>query len=349
MNIRQNRKNQLLSWVLKRIFDAGIFSKIHQSNSKQITVLNYHRIIDSASDDFSTFKPNVSASPHEFNRQMEYVKNFYEVIALGDLLLWFQGKKPLPSNSLLITFDDGYYDNLEHAYPILNSAGFSAVIFLATNYIGSSSPFFWDFASYCAYHTKKDRMLFPNGEYQSWENSATRDKVVAKWVQVVKYFQSDEKQKLIENLATDLNVSVPLDAFAGLHLNWDQVRKMRDLGIEFGAHTASHPILTKVPLSQVEHELVSSKNQLQEELKKEVFSFAYPNGGRLDISPAVVELVKKTGFKLAFTLLAGPTSRQMIKKDPYQIRRIYVGRSDTLPRFAAKLAGVEKISELFQR
>lgn len=338
-----------MNWALKRIFDVGIFSKMHQANSKQITVLNYHRIIDSARDDFSTFKPNVSASPHGFNRQMEYVKKFYEVITLDDLLLWLQEKKSLPSNSLLITFDDGYYDNLEHAYPILNSAGFSAVIFLATNYIGSNSPFFWDFASYCAYHTKKDRMRFPYGEYHSWENDATRDKVVAKWVQFVKYFQPDEKQKAIDHLVKDLEVTVSLDAFAGLHLNWDQVRKLCDLGIEFGAHTASHPILTKVPLSQVEDELVSSKNRVQEEIKKEVFSFAYPNGGRLDVSPKIVELVKKTGFNLAFTLLAGPTSRQIIKKDPYQIRRIYVGRSDTLPRFAAKLAGIEKISELFQR
>jgi peptidoglycan/xylan/chitin deacetylase (PgdA/CDA1 family) len=145
-----------------------------------------------------------------------------------------------------------------------------------------------------------------------------------------------------------LGIAVPSDAFAGLYLTWDQVRELSNADIEFGAHTASHPIMTRVSLSQVENELSVSKRKVQEQTGKPALSFAYPNGGASDFSPEVVKLVQKTGFELAFTLMPGPTSYHSVKKNPLAIRRIYVGQSSTLPRFAAKLAGVEKVADFFQ-
>jgi len=77
-----------------------------------------------------------------------------------------------------------------------------------------------------------------------------------------------------------------------------------------------------------------------------VLSFAYPNGGSLDFSNTIVTQVKKTGFQMAFTLIPGPTRYSSAQKDPFRIRRIYIGRSDNMPRFAAKLAGAEKLMGL---
>lgn len=330
------------------MFDLGVFSPIHRASRNLLTVLNYHRVADSYSDDFFTFKPNVSASPDEFFRQMEYVKRFYNVISIDDLTLWIRGQKDLPPNPAIITFDDGYCDNLIYAQPVLKKMGFSAVIFLATNYMDGNAPFFWDLAAYCFCHTKKDRVRLPSGLQLIWQTPETRDKAVTKWVQIVKYLSSDEKKKAVDELVLDLDVVIPVDAFSGLYLNWDQVRELSSLGVEFGAHTASHPILTKVPLSQVEIELAVSKKRVEDEIGKKVLSFAYPNGGPLDFSSEVVDLVRKTGFEAAFTLLPGPVGSRSAQKDPFRIRRVYIGRSDTLPRIAAKLAGAERLLNLFE-
>ena len=341
-------RSRLINGVLGNLLDIGLFSLVQQLNPNQLTVLNYHRIIDSSIDGFCTFKPNVSATPEMFALQMDYVKKNYNVISVEHLSAWLRRKETLPPHPAIITFDDGYFDNLEYAYPILKERGLSAVIFLTTNYMGSSMPFYWDHVAYCICHTKKDRVHLPSGDHLLWTNSASRDKAVNTWVHSVKYLTSNEKQRAIDGLSVDLDIAVPENAFDGLYMTWDQVRELSVSGIEFGAHTTTHPILTRVPLSQVEAELSVSKRRVQEETGKPVISFAYPNGGASDFSPEIVRLVEKTGFDLAFTLIPGPTSFHAVKKNPFTIRRVFVGQSVTLPRFAAKLIGIEKISDFLQ-
>jgi peptidoglycan/xylan/chitin deacetylase (PgdA/CDA1 family) len=340
-------RSGLVNGLLSSMFGRGLFSAVRNAHPSQLTVLNYHRIVDSSSDGFCTFKPNVSAAPEMFALQMDYVKKNYNVISVEQLTAWLLGEKTLPLHSAMITFDDGYFDNLAYAYPILKERGLSAVIFLATKYMGSSSPFYWDFAAYCFCHSKKDHVRLPSGVTISWTDAVSRDKAVNIWVKSVKHLSTDEKQRAVGGLQAELDVIVPDKAFDGLYLTWDQVRELSASGIEFGAHTTTHPILTKVPLSQVEIELSVSKRRVQEETGKPVFSFAYPNGGASDFSPEIVNLVKNTGFDMAFTLMPGPTSYRAVKRSPFTIRRVYVGQSVTLPRFVAKLAGVEKISAIF--
>ncbi len=341
-------RSRIINSILDGLFDLGIFSIPRQINPHLLTVLNYHRIVDSSVNDFHTFKPNVSASPETFALQMDYVKKHYNAIPVKHLAAWLRGERPLPSRAAIITFDDGYFDNLKYAYPVLKERGLTAIIFLATNYMGSNLPFYWDYAAYCICHTDKERVRLPSGMDVSWTDSVSRDRAVNQWVWSVKYLPQDEKLRAMDDLSKDLGVAVPSNAFVGLYLTWDQVRELSSVGIEFGAHTSSHPILTRASLSQVENELSVSKGRVQEETGKPALSFAYPNGGASDFSPEVVKLVQKTGFELAFTLMPGPTSYRSVKKSPLTIRRIYVGQSSTLPRFAAKLAGIEKVADFFQ-
>src|SRR5678816_4252355 len=74
--------------------------------AKSLTVVNYHRIDDPHRKDFDSFKPNVSARPDDFNRQMDYLSKWFNVIAMQDLVQWLDGQKELPSYAALITFDD---------------------------------------------------------------------------------------------------------------------------------------------------------------------------------------------------------------------------------------------------
>lgn len=328
----------LVNFALDVTMKIGAFDAARRVSPAVLTVLNYHRIDDVSRSDFDTFIPNVTATRAEFSRQMDYVKRNYNVITCEYLNAFRRGESVLPPFPMLITFDDGYYDNYSNAYPILKERNLPAIIFLATDYIEKDIPFYWDFVAYCFSHTQKTSAELPELGLVSWTEPNVRKAVVKHWINSIKRLTDHDKKKAVERLATILDVKVPSQAFSGLHATWDQVREMNRNGIEMGAHTATHPILTRVSLSQVEDELCRSKKKIEDELGKPVISFAYPNGGPNDFSPDVVTLVKKTGFELAFTLINGTTRYADIKRNPLTIRRIYLGISDIFPRFVAKLS-----------
>lgn len=96
-----------------------------------VPILMYHNIGYAKGGSFVT--------PENFARQMEYIKkNNYEVITLDEFVESIKDKKLLKRNKVVITFDDGYKDNFEYAYPVLKKFGFPATIFLITDWIGTN-------------------------------------------------------------------------------------------------------------------------------------------------------------------------------------------------------------------
>ena len=328
------------------LYKMGVWNALRSIHRSSLTVLNYHRVDNYSRPDFQTYKSNVSATPELFALQMEYVKRHYNVISCRELFAALRNEKDLPPYPAIITFDDGYHDNLAHAYPVLKRHGLPAIIFLATDYIGKSIPFYWDYAAYCFSQTRLNSLPLSARETVFWYDNVSRNKAVSRWINSVKLMPDGERQARVNSLADILDVSVPGDAFAGLCLTWDQVREMRNNGIEFGAHTVHHPILTRVSLAQAESELVDSKRKVEAELGEAVTSFAYPNGGISDYSAPIVDLVRRAGFGLAFTLIPGPVRNSIVRKKPLTIRRIFLANTDQLPRFAAKLVGTERLASL---
>jgi peptidoglycan/xylan/chitin deacetylase (PgdA/CDA1 family) len=82
----------------------------------------------------------------QFEQQMRYLKSEgYRVISLGDFIEWMQGKRQLPRRSVVLTFDDGYRAFREFAYPLLKELGFTATLFVYTDYVGAGrNALSWD-------------------------------------------------------------------------------------------------------------------------------------------------------------------------------------------------------------
>jgi len=147
----------------------------------------------------------------------------------------------------------------------------------------------------------------------------------------------EEKKAVIDRLPDQLNVSIPKDFFRNLMMNWDQVRELQSQGIEFGGHTINHPILTRVPLDIARHEIEGSKAQIEKEIGQSVSSFAYPNGMANDFNPDIENIVARSGYKAAFSLLNGPSVQREVNRNPFAIRRIFISNYHTLPEYAALL------------
>ncbi len=332
------RRSKALDLVLKSLLKMGVFNLTRRLKKSGLTILNYHRIDDASQPGFDTFAPNVTASPAEFSRQMDYVQRHYNAISCEHLSAWLRREKDLPPYPALITFDDGYADNYTHAYPVLKARNLPAVIFLTTGLIGENKPVFWDQIAYCFYHSQRKNAELPMIGQVSWLDEDQRRTAMKNFASVVKQLPQAEKQSAVENLAELLDVSIPPDAFSGLFLSWDRVREMSRNGIEMGSHTVEHPILTRVPLSQVEDELARSRQKIEAEIGKSVKAFAYPNGGKADYSSEVMHLVHQAGYEMAFTLEGGIAQYDRVRKEPFAIPRIFLGSFDTSHWFMAKLS-----------
>lgn len=333
--------------VLNFLFRLGLFDAVHKLWPPRLTVLAYHRIIDPYAAGFDSFKPNVSATPIHFARQMDFVRRRFNVVSAGDITAWLQGRQSLPPRPALITFDDGYRDNLDYALPVLRERQLPAVIYLATDYIGKASPFFWDLLAYCFYHTSKTEADLPLAGRQHWSDEKTRDAVLDSWLSLLKTLPDAEKWAAIKQLPEALEVLVADDAFADMHLTWDQVREMVAAGVDMGAHTQSHPILTRVSLEQARTEVHGSKARIEAEIDRPVTTFAYPNGQPSDFNAALQSIIREAGLGAAFTLVPGPARLNEVQQAPMAVRRVFIGYKDTLPRFAAKVMGIPRLLGLW--
>ena len=338
-NIQSKKKNAALQLAL----NMGVFDFIPNIFSRTLTVLNYHRIENVMADGFSTFKPNISATPEMFDLQMDYLARKYNVVSAADVVRWIKDDVELPPRAALITFDDGYHDNYKNAFPILKKRGLPAVIFIASNYMGEMVPFYWDLIAYCFHKTQKDYLDNPFLGLFSWNDNAAKDSIVSQVVELVKSLPEMDKLKVIDSFPGLMDVSVSNDAFAGMFLSWPNVRELNENGIEMGAHTASHPILTRISPDEARIEIIKSKNRIEEEIGCQVHSFAYPNGQPADFDANVIKAVQDSGLRAAYTLLPGPTRFDTVKKRPFQIRRIFLSHKDTFSKFAGKLSGLSRL------
>ena len=115
-------------------------------------------------------------------------------------------------------------------------------------------------------------------------------------------------------------------------MDWDQLRRLRDEGLEIGSHSATHPWLRSLPVAEIVREAATSKATIQRELKQSVISFAYPFG---DHDVAIQHLVGACGYEQGFHCY--PSGRSPLNGDLMNQPRIEILGDDDLPGFIAKL------------
>lgn len=339
---KSNLKKRSVDQVLNGFIQFGVFDTLNSMAPDNLTVLNYHRINEPDDPNFDLFKANISATPEMFDRQVAYLKQRYNFVSAAAISAWVRDGRCLPVRAAILTFDDGYADNLEYAFPVLRKHGISALIFLTTDFINAIKPAYWDVVAYCFQHTKLNTVELPMLVRQQWTTDREKEQVMLTWIETIKRLPEPEKEDYARALPEILDVPILDSSCSSQFLTWEQIREMADSGIEFGSHTVSHPILTRVPLEQAALEITESKRIIEKEIGRSIDCFAYPNGGADDINDGVIRLVQEAGYTLAFSLISGRNHYASIRKSPYTIRRIFLGHQDSFPRFAAKTHGLRR-------
>lgn len=337
------RNGRLAGRVLAWAYNRGLTNRITRLWRDALTVVCYHRIGDLSPARFFGFERNLSASPENLETHVDYLCKHFSPISVSELCECLEHPNRLPQRPALVTFDDGYKDNAEVAWPILRKRKVPAVIFLATDHIGTGQPFLWDFAAYCFQHTERNVADVPQLGPTRLATQADRSAAAERWIEKSKTLPASERWSAAEAMRQSLAVEVPHAAFRDLYMSWPEVRRLASEGCEFGGHTRTHPILTKMPADEARHEITASFERLTAELGRPPVSFAYPNGSRRDFTSEHEAAARQAGYLIAFSLEPGPISLNAVRQQPMSIGRIYVGFNDDMPRFSAKLAGARHV------
>jgi peptidoglycan/xylan/chitin deacetylase (PgdA/CDA1 family) len=303
----------------------------------RLTVLAYHRVADPHEPGFTGFIGNVSAIPDAFASQMAWVARNGNPVALADVVRALDGDR-LPERPVLVTFDDGYLDNLDIASPILRERSIPAVIFLATDHVGTGSGFWWDRVAIALTAAERRPEHLPVIGAVEWGNP---HRVARVWIEAAKRIGDDAKRDAIAELEAMLGGTRPQPPAT---LDWDQVRVMQASGVSFGAHTRTHPVLTSLAPDAAAREIIESLDRVAAETGTEVVSFAYPNGLAGDFDDGHTQVLGAAGVRIAFTLLPGPARWSEVVADPLRVRRVYVHHRDDAGRFAANAVGLGRLA-----
>ena len=307
----------------------------------RLTVLTYHRIVDSNAASVDGFRPTVSATSNAFVRQIEFLASHCHVVPLSAVVAAIRGEHQLPPRAALITFDDGYRDNIDVALPLLAARKLSAAVFLSTNHVGGEVPFFWDVAAFMFDQTGEGDVQLPLVGHRRWTDAASRAAATGEFVHQLKQLTDEGREAALAELAAVLGVSMRPGALSHLHMTWEDVRRGARLGLEFGSHTMRHAMLPRLGAADASAELTGSKARIERELGVTVAAFAYPNG---DSTPRDHRLVQEAGYEVAFSSRPGPCSVRELRTAPFDVRRVEVVSRQTLEMFAANLVGLSRIA-----
>ena len=305
---------------------------------RDLRILAYHRVCDVPEPDAFEFDLElVSASSQDFRAQMAHVRRHLHPMRFGDVVAALDAGRPLPRNAVIVTFDDGYDDNYRTAFPILRDLGVPATFFVSTGHIDSGLPYLYDWLVHVVLRTGLPRLVIPElriDEPLVADRDARRD-VAGLVLDRIKAHDAATQVAIIERLADQSGMPRTPGHADCRPMTWDQLREMRDAGMEIASHGITHRMLAKLPDAEVTAEVAGSQASLARELGAPAPVIAYPVGGFDAFDERVVAAAKAAGFRLGCSYVAG--TNRLPGTPPFALGRLAVERDMDATWFEAML------------
>jgi peptidoglycan/xylan/chitin deacetylase (PgdA/CDA1 family) len=314
---------------------------IHRSH---VIVLMIHGTMDG--DSASTWTPlRDRVSPKHLEKVLRVLAPRYRFVSLDEAADIVAGKKP-SKRAMVVTFDDGYRNNLTHALPVLRRYGVPATVFLPTGNIDGQKPFWYDRIDYALqsakiqqleYRLDSTTLLLRGTDREQLKHSFEELRTKAKGMGCTE----EEMVRRLEHLAEELerrsqsrlSEMMADDPWAGF-LTWSEARAAQSGGVQFGSHTVDHVALATADRQSICEQLTRSKEALERELGTPCRHIAYPYGS---FSPVVAELTRKCGYSAGVTTEVGTNPPGT---DPIALRRIHVPVHGSDTEILAILSGL---------
>lgn len=302
-------------------------------------ILLYHRVAELPSD-----PQLLCVTPRHFAEHLEILKKRQRPVSLAEMDQAL-GEGVQARFPVVITFDDGYVDNLYQAKPILERYDSPATVFVTAGQVDSKKEFWWDELERLLLRSgtlPESLRLTVDGNAMSWQldgavpydeqryrdwnvelqgNPTSRHTLYRSLSQLLRPLAESERQRVIDEL----------QAWAGVEregrlthrvLCPEEILRLAEGGlVNVGDHSLTHGTLSSLSVPAQRAEVEESKRRLEKILGRPVKSFAYPFGSRSDYTLESLALVREAGFDSACANFPGVVWRS---SDHFQLPRLLV-------------------------
>ncbi|MCH9667207.1 MAG: polysaccharide deacetylase family protein [Actinomycetia bacterium] len=274
----------------------------------------------------------------EFRRQMEYVRERYQVLPLVEALERLDAGT-LPDHAATLTFDDGTRNLAVQAAPILRSLDLPAAVFLSTGPMGTAETL-WPDRLWLAFarteHPEVDLTAMGLGPHPL-DSAADRGAAFAAAVDWFKALPDEQRIEQTERLIDTLGQHADTDPGPFEMLSWPQAHDLAADGlVTLHPHTVTHPILSRCSDEKVQREIVDSCRTLERETGCMPKVFAYPNGRVQDFDERAKQVLRGLGVRWALSTVEGLADRD---SDPLALPRLCIGSDLSFARFQLLVSG----------
>jgi peptidoglycan/xylan/chitin deacetylase (PgdA/CDA1 family) len=274
-----------------------------------LVVLNYHRV--GVPGDTPLDRAMWDATIEDFDAQVGFLVRHFDVVGPAEIDPRRAGRQ------VLITFDDGYRDNVAAALPILRAHGATATFFLTTGFLDAPRLSWWDEVAWMVRTSGREGALIP------------------RLLDRGKALRGTEREGFLHRLGIDTGAGrAPALAADGQWMTWAMARELLATGMHVGGHTVNHPILARLDEGTQRAEILGCRARLEAELGIPMRWFSYPNGDRGSFDARTRSILAEAGVELAFGFDGGFV-RRGAAWDPLAVPRIAVGPRTAGDAFAA--------------
>jgi peptidoglycan/xylan/chitin deacetylase (PgdA/CDA1 family) len=255
------------------------------------------------------FQPNrmFEVKPRFFNRVVRYLRRSKRDLVSLDEMHRRLVEGDFSRRFACLTFDDGYRDTLQAAYPILKKEGVPFAVYVATSFPDRLGELWW-LALEAVIARNNSIGLTIDGRLRNFECRTVSQKR-ALYAELYGWLRARPSEAEIRETVRNLAVFYGVDIAAfckELCMSWEELAELAaDPLVTIGAHTVNHPILAKLPDKTARSEMDLSRSVIEAALAKRPEHLALPFGDRTAAGPREFKIAAELGFKTAVTTRAG--------------------------------------------
>lgn len=334
-------KNIVKQLIATTYYLSGKYKNIHKG---KVIILMYHRVLPKSIVKKMIIQPGMYVTEDTFKMHLEFLERHYEIISFKELLN-FEKYINEEKQYCIITFDDGWKDNFDYAYPHLKKHNLPATIFLPVNFIDTTKQFWPENLAFLLQAVFEDKLNIDD----------FKDLIPLDVVKKIHSFKNNKKNEYFDLIVkklkekNDSEIIKPIDKLKNkvkcknnnrVFVKWTEIEDMSKNNISFGSHGMSHKRLNLQSQNDYVYEIQNSKKNLEK--KNIAFSpiFCYPNG---NYTGSISDCVKANDYKAAFTTRYGLIDNNL-NDIMYTLPRIGVHNdiSNNISKFALHISGLLK-------
>lgn len=270
-------------------------------------IIGYHSVVEDFAGGAEGYMPSMLISRRMLERQLDWLGRRYRFISLDDLGTRLESGLPFERPVAAVTFDDGYRDFYEQAFPLLKRKGIPAAVFVVTDLLGTSRLLIYDKLYLLLVRAFSTRRFGSLDLFHFLLGLGIRLPDIARMCQpgdphaVMRALYTVLPQALLHRVVNALEADFEMEesTLRERHtLSWAMLSEMHRAGVVIGSHTKTHALLPNEDWQNALEQTLGSKQGLERKLGITIRHFAYPNGS---FDASSVRAVANAGYRFAYT------------------------------------------------